>query len=45
MNTEERLLFLEQVVSILIADRNGCELDKIDEEMLDKLFEETYFDI
>ncbi|MGO1819744.1 MAG: hypothetical protein ACTH0S_08665 [Senegalia sp. (in: firmicutes)] len=45
MSTEERLLFLEQVVSILISERNGRELDKIDEEMLDKLFEETYFDI
>ena len=45
MSTEERLLFLEQVVSILIAKSNGRELDKIDEEMLDKLFEETYFDI
>lgn len=45
MSTEERLLFLEQVVSILISERNGREIDKIDEEMLDKLFEETYFDI
>ena len=45
MSTEERLLFLEQVVSILISERNGRELDKVDEEMLDKIFEETYFDI
>lgn len=45
MSTEERLLFLEQVVSILISERNGREIDEIDEEMLDRHFEETYFDI
>lgn len=45
MSIEERLLFLEQVVSILIADRNGCELDKVYEDILDELFEEKYFDI
>lgn len=45
MSIEERLLFLEQIVSILIADRSGYPLVKKDEEMLSKLFEETYFDI
>lgn len=45
MSVEERLLFLEQIVSILIADRNGRELDKVDEDMLSEMFEETYFDI
>lgn len=45
MSTEERLLFLEQVVSILISERNGHELDKVDEDMLDELFEEKYFSI
>ncbi len=42
---EERLLYLEQVVSILIADRNGRELDEVDEEMLNKLFREIYPEI
>lgn len=45
MSIEERLLFLEQIVSILIADKNGYPLDKKDEEMLSSLFEGTYFDI
>lgn len=45
MSTEERLLFLEQVVSILISERNGREIDEVDEDMLDELFEEKYFSI
>lgn len=45
MDAEERLLFLEQVVSILIADRNGHELDKREEDMLAELFEEKFFNI
>lgn len=45
MSTEERLLFLEQVVSILIADRYGYDLDKEKEDMLDELCEEKFFDI
>lgn len=45
MSVEERLLFLEQVVSILIADRNDCELDDTDEEILDKVFSEIYPEI
>lgn len=28
MSIEERLLFLEQIVSILIADRNNYPIDK-----------------
>lgn len=43
MNIEERLLFLEQVVSILIADRYGYDLDKEKEDMLDELCEEKFF--
>lgn len=43
MSTEERLLFLEQVVSILIADRYGYDLDKEKEDMLDELCEEKFF--
>lgn len=43
MSTEERLLFLEQVVSILIADRYGYDIDKEKEDMLDELCEEKFF--
>lgn len=43
MNIEERLLFLERVVSILIAEKYGVELDGEDEEMIDDLFQEKYY--
>lgn len=43
MSVEEKLLFLEKVVSILVAERNGVELEREDEEMLDEVFREVYY--
>lgn len=43
MSVEEKLLFLEKVVSILVAERNGVDLDREDEEMLDEVFREVYY--
>lgn len=43
MSMEERLLFLEKVVSILVAERNGLDLEREEEEMLDEVFREIYY--
>lgn len=43
MSMEERLLFLEKVVSILVAERNGVDLEREEEEMLDEVFREIYY--
>lgn len=42
-DTEQRLLFLEKVVAILIAEKYGVELDSEDEDMIDELFQEKYY--
>lgn len=42
-DTEQRLLFLERVVAVLIAEKQGVELDREDEDMLDELLEEKYY--
>ena len=42
-DTEQRLSFLEGVVAVLIAEKQGVELDSEDEDMLDELLEEKYY--
>lgn len=42
-DTKERLLFLEKVVAILIAEEYGVELDSEDIDMMDDLFQEKYY--
>ena len=45
MDLEDRLIFLEEVVSILIADKLGTEITEKEEDMLEELFNYRYWDI
>lgn len=45
MDLEDRLIFLEEVISILIADKLGEELTQKEEDMMDELFNLRYWNI
>lgn len=45
MDLEDRLMFLEEVVSILIADKLGEELTQKEEVMMNELFNRVYWNI
>ena len=45
MDLEDRLIFLEEVVSILIADKLGTEATQKEEDMLEELFNHRYWNI
>lgn len=45
MDLEDRLIFLEEVVSILIADKLGEELTQKEEDMMNELFNLRYWSI
>lgn len=45
MDLEDRLMFLEEVVSILIADKLGEELTQKEEGMMNELFNRVYWNI
>lgn len=45
MDLEDRLMFLEEVVSILIADKLGEELTQKEKDMMNELFNLRYWGI
>ena len=45
MDLEDRLMFLEEVVSILIADKLGEELTQKEDDMMNELFNRIYWNI
>ena len=45
MDLEDRLVFLEEVVSILIADKLGMEITQEEEIIIEELFNRRYWNI
>ena len=45
MDLEDRLIFLEEVVSILIADKLGTEITQEEEVIIEELFNRRYWNI
>lgn len=45
MDLEDRLIFLEEVVSILIADKLDTDITQKEEDMLEELFNYRYWGI